>query len=174
MVGWIIAGLLLLILLYLLFAPLVLYLNTDEQAYFVQLKGLAKASIEGDKREFLKIRLDTLFSHFYFYPLRRKKVKKADQKKEKAQQKKSLTKIDQRKINRYARIGRGLLRSFELKRLEVALDTGDCIQNAKLFPVFAFLDFYVGDFNINFQNHNRVVLHLQNRAVNIIKVFINP
>ncbi len=174
MVGWIIAILLLFFLIYLLFAPLVLYINTDEQAYFVQMKGLAKASVEGDKKEFLRIRLDTLFSHFYFYPLRRKKAKKRLQDKTQIQRKKKGSKMDREKFTRYAKIGRGLLRSFELKRLEVALDTGDCIQNARLYPAFAFLNFYVGDFSINFQDRNRVVLYMQNRAVNIIKVFINP
>ncbi len=174
MVGWIIAFLLLLFLIYLLFAPLILYINTDEQAYYVQMKGLAKASIEGDKKEFLRIRLDTLFSHFYFYPLRKKKSKKELKEKKDSGRNKRWSKIDQDKLIRYGKIGKGLLRSFELKRLEVAVDTGDCIQNAKLYPVFAFLNFYAGDFSVNFQDRNRVVLYLQNRAVNIIKVFINP
>lgn len=172
--GWGIAIALLVVLLYLLFVPLVLYVNTDNNAYYVKVRGLAKASIEGDKQYFIRIRLDTLFSHFYFYPLRKKKSKKKAEKTKEKLPKKRTFHLDQAKWIKYTNIGRRLLRSFHLKRLEVDVDTGDCIQNARLYPVFAFLNHYVGNFRVNFQDRNRLLLHVQNRPIYIIKAFINP
>lgn len=172
--GWSIAIALLVILLYLLFVPLVLYIDTDNNAYYVQIRGLAKASIEGDKQELIRIRLDALFSHFYFYPLRKKKTKKKAEKPGEKEPKKRTFHLDRAKWVKYTNIGRRLLHSFRLKRLEVDVDTGDCIQNARLYPVFAFLNHYAGNFRVNFQDRNRLLLQVENRPIYIIKAFINP
>ena len=67
-----------------------------------------------------------------------------------------------------------VIRSFEVKQFSLDIDTGSCITNAKLFPVFAFLDFWVGNYRVNFEGHNSIVLHIQNRPYRIIKSFINP
>jgi hypothetical protein len=53
------------------------------------------------------------------------------------------------------------------------VDTGNCIQNAKLYPAFAFLNHHVGTFHINFEGRVNMVLHMQSRPINIIKSFIN-
>ena len=67
-----------------------------------------------------------------------------------------------------------LVRSFEVKRFSLDIDTGHCITNARLYPVFAFLDFWVGNYRVNFMGRNSIDLHLQNRPYRIIKSFINP
>ncbi len=53
------------------------------------------------------------------------------------------------------------------------MDTGDVVKNAKLYPAFAFLNYHVGGFNINFQGRNQLAVRLQNRPIDIIKLFIN-
>lgn len=53
------------------------------------------------------------------------------------------------------------------------IDTGDCISNAKLYPLFAFFNYKGGNFNINFEGKNRLALHIQNRPIKIIKTFFN-
>ena len=171
MVGWILLSVLLVFLIYLLFVPIIIFIDTDERAYYVQLRGLAKASIEGDQRELLRIRLDALFTHFYFYPLRKKTKSKT--KKISSKGKKSLSNR-KRDWLRYGRIGKRLLQSFQFKKLQVRVDTGDCIQNARLYPVAAFLNMFVGDFQVNFQNRNYLGIHLVNRPIHLLKAFINP
>ncbi|WP_420601112.1 hypothetical protein [Flagellimonas sp.] len=149
---------------YLLFAPLVLFIDTKDNTYFLKLKGLAKASFEPDKLEFIKIKLRIAFMNFDFYPLR----KSHHSKKEKVGEKKLIKKrnIGIKQIT-------ALLKSFKLEKLYLNLDTGDFVLNAKLYPIFHFLDYRVGRFNINFQGNNRMVLMARNRPINIIKVFIN-
>lgn len=173
MIGWILLSVLLVFLLYLLFVPIIIFVDTDQRAYFVQLKGLAKASVEGDQREIMRIRLDALFTHFYFYPLRKRSKSKSKTKKVSTDRKKSLAKTKSKWL-RYGQIGRRIIQSFQFKKFQVVVDTGDCIQNARLYPAAAFLDAYVGDFQVNYRNRNYLGIHLVNRPINLLKAFINP
>ncbi len=163
---WAVFGILLfLFILYLLFVPLDIVINIAKNQYFVRIRGLAKVAIEGHEKKFLRIKLNTLFTRFYFYPLRRKK---------KEQKKKIETKSRKRR-NFKSNFKRGLqlIKSFEVKKLILDIDTGNCIQNAKLYPAFAFLNHHVGTFQVNFEGRVNMVLHLQSRPINIIKSFIN-
>ncbi|MEP0134153.1 MAG: hypothetical protein ABJJ25_07990 [Eudoraea sp.] len=163
---WTVFGILLfLFILYLLFVPLDIVINITKNQYFVRIRGLAKAAVEGHDKEFLRIKLNTLFTRFYFYPLRKKK---------KEQKKKIETKSRKRR-NFKSNFKRGLqvIKAFEVKILILDLDTGNCIQNAKLYPAFAFLNHHLGTFHINFEGRVNMVLHMQSRPINIIKSFIN-
>ncbi|MBT8185867.1 MAG: hypothetical protein KJN76_13560 [Eudoraea sp.] len=157
--------LLLLLILYVLFVPINLFIDTSSNQYYVQITGLAKVHLEGHKEEVIRIKLKTLFMKFYFYPLKKLGTSKKKKQKKEAVKKKS-TRFGFKKVLR-------LLRSFKVKRFLLDVDTGDCISNARLYPVFAFLNYYVGAFHVNFQGRNRLAVHLQNRPINIIKSFIN-
>ena len=50
----------------LLFIPLEIYINTNSDQYYAQLRGLARASIEQDTEEILRIRLKVPFKDFFF------------------------------------------------------------------------------------------------------------
>lgn len=154
-----------LLIIYLLLAPIVLYINTAEGQYYIRLKGLAKASIEGHKEELLRIKLKIFSRNFYFYPL--KKIGAAKKKKS--------VKRNGRKTMRRIGIGRMLrmLRSFKVRRVLLDIDTGNCISNAKLYPFFVLLNYTSGEFRINFEGRNTMALHLENRPIHIIKSFIN-
>lgn len=158
--------LLFLLILYFLFVPIDLFIDTGSNKYYLQLKGLAKVYLEGHNEEVIRIKLMTLFMKFYFYPLRKRGItKKKSQKKE----------ITRKKKSKGMELKKGIkvLRSFKVKRVLVELDTGNCITNAKLYPAFAFLNHHVGAFSINFEGRNRLAIHLQNRPIKIIKSFIN-
>ncbi|WP_425237632.1 hypothetical protein [Ulvibacterium sp.] len=164
---WVIVlfSLLLLLIISLLFVPIELYINTITKEYYLQLRGLIKANLEGHERELIQIRLNFIFGNFCFYPLRRIGFSQ-----------KGKTKNNVRKKKR-KRIGIGkvmrLLKTFTIKRLVIDMDTGDSLLNAKWYPVFAFLNHNMGQFSINFQGRNHVVLYIQNRPLNIIKSFVN-
>ena len=153
-------------LLYLLFVPMVLFIDTDTNEYYIQLKGLAKANLETHEEKLLQIRLRAFFRDFYFYPLQNVGISG----KEKIA-KKTRTKGG-KKIS--LKQGLGLLHSFKLKRFLLDIDTGNCIQNAKLYPVLELMSYKLGDFKVNFIGRNRFVLHMQNRPIYILKSFINP
>ena len=148
-----------------LLVPLELYINTIKNQYYVQLKGLARASLDGDEDELIQIRLKVFFRNFYFYPLKKRETIKKTKKENRTFRKRG-KKTSFRKILK-------VLRSFKIKRLFVDIDTGDCLTNAKLYPVFSFLDYHKRSFSINFKGRNQMVLHLHNRPIYLIASFIN-
>ncbi|MCP4974828.1 MAG: hypothetical protein GY931_01585 [Maribacter sp.] len=153
------------ILFYLLFLKMELIVDTANNEYYVQAKGLAKAKIVAHETELIQIKIYTLFMKFSFFPLKKSKKKKKKPKTDKAAVRKSKT----LEIQRLLRIAR----TFKVDQLLVDLDTGNCITNAKLFPSFAFFNYYGGQFRVNFEGRNRLLLKVQNRPIRIIKSFIN-
>lgn len=147
-----------------LLVPIDFYINTKSHQYYLRLRGLATVSMEHDQEEVLKLKLKTFFFQHYFYPLRKKSSKK--QKKINDKKKTGGKNVSIKKIV-------ALLKSFKVKRFVLDIDTGDCLTNAKLAPLFAFLNHYVAHFNINFEDRNLLLIHLHNRPINLIKSFIN-
>ena len=150
---------------YLLFMELILYIDTGTNEYYIQAKGLMKAKIEPHKEELLRIRIQTLFMNFYFYPLKKIGASKKPRATKKLRVK-SKSRIGFRK-------GLQILRTFRVERLLLDFDAGNCIVNAKLYPLFAFLNHNIGDFRINFEGRNQFILQMQNRPIRIIKSIIN-
>ena len=151
---------LLMLIILLLLTPVDLYLNSNTNNYYIQLRGLAKASIEKDPIEIARIKLHLFFMNFYFYPFKYIFSKK----------KKGIKKIE-KKSKRKIGLKKGLqiIKSFKVKRFDLEIDTGDYCLNAKLYPLFVFLNYRVGHFKVNFEDKNQFVLHLQNRPIDIIK-----
>ena len=145
----------------LLFVPMKFFVDTSKGAYYASLKGLAKASLELDQEELMRIRLKVFFLERCYYPLKPKRAKETTAKKAGRKRKMQFGKVLR------------LLRTFKVERLSLDLDTGDYTLNAKLYPVFMLLDRHVGSFHINFQDHNRLVLDVRNRPYRILKSFIN-
>ena len=153
-------------LIYLLLMPVIIYINTDKNQYYLQLRGLIKVSVETHEKEVIQLKLRMFFLNFYFYPLNSISKKEKKKKVNKHHMMNVRTKIGFKK-------GLRILKSFTIERLLVNVDTGNCILNAKLYPVFVFLNYHFGGFNINFKGENKLVVHIQNRPINIIKSFIN-
>ena len=153
------------VLCYLLFMKLILYVDTANNEFYIQAKGLVKANIETHETELIQIKFRTLFLKFSFFPLRKSKKKKKKAKVDNTTVSKRRT-IEIQKLLRIAR-------TFKVDQLLVDVDTGDCITNAKLYPPFAFMNYYGGQFSVNFENRNRLLLNVQNRPIRIIKSFIN-
>ena len=151
------------IVIYLLFARISLFIDTSTNRYFIKLQGICSINAERDETEILKLRLHVFFLHFNFYPLGPDKKKKIKPKKKKKKSRFSLT---------FKQAYR-LVKSFKIKRFYLDLDTGDCITNAKLYPIVSLINYKKGNFNINFNGRNKLVLHIQNRPIYIIKSFIN-
>lgn len=148
---------------YILLMPIELYIDTKTNMYYIQLKGLAKASLESDKKEIIKIKLRVAFFTFYLYPLQWKQSKK---------KKPDTTKKVKRKAIGWQKIRR-VIRTFKVKKMLLDIDTGDNVWNAKLYPLFGLLNFTKGSFNINFEGRNQLMLRVQNRPMAIITSFIN-
>ncbi|SDS18610.1 hypothetical protein SAMN04515667_1602 [Formosa sp. Hel1_31_208] len=157
----------LLVFLYVLFVPITCFIDTSTNQYYIRVGGLAKADIEADEVEVFKIHLTVLFFDFSFYPL---KSKGDTIKKKSKTSKKRIKKNNPVSLKKVIRV----LRSFTIKQFQMDIDTGDCITNAKLYPCFAFLNFYCGSqLDVNFNGRNRVLLFVENRPIRLIRSFIN-
>ncbi len=148
-----------------LFASIIICINTTTNEYYMQLRGLVKASIEPDKKEIIHIKLNILFFNIYFYPLR-----KSNTSNQRTKTEKNDGKMDKNRIS--IRKGLRILRTFKVKRFLLDIDTGDCISNAKLYPFFALLNYKGGNFKVNYNDRNIVLLLLRNRPINLIISFI--
>jgi hypothetical protein len=154
-------------LVWLLFLPIEIYINTKSNEYYGELKGLAKASIETDEFELIRIKVKIPFKEFYYFPLKTWWTSKGKGKEKKAKKKSNIAKRFTPKTMLR------LIRSFKIKTWNIDLDTGDCITNAKLYPLFSLMDYRFGGFRINFEGRNHVLLQLRNRPIYVLKSFIN-
>ena len=151
----------------LLLIPLQLYINTSSKIYSARVGHLAKAYVEADTVEIIRIRMRVLGYQFFVYPLKKKKSarKKLKKKRKPKAPYKNLKKGGQWVIR--------FLRSFKIKEFQLNVDTGDFVRNAQLYPIFGFINHYYLPCSINFQGVNTFVLDLRSRPWNIIKSFIH-
>ncbi len=156
----------LLLIVTILWLPVVLFIDTNSNTYYVQLKGLIKANIEENKQELIRIKLRVFFKTFYFYPLKwNKKPAKIKAGKKGSSNKKT------KRIS--SKTGLKILKSFRIKKYRIDIDTGDFITNAKMYAFANFLNTEAGEFKINFEGRNSILLFVYNRPIYIIKAFIN-
>ncbi|WP_142785880.1 hypothetical protein [Changchengzhania lutea] len=155
----------LLLIIALLLVPVIICIDTVSKQYYIQLQGIVKANLEGHDTEVFRIKLNVLLMKFYIYPLKKKRLSKRGKSK----------KNDVDKNKRHLPFIRVLkmLKTFKVKDFFINIDTGDLILNAKLYPVFALLNYNGGKYHINFQGQNQLVLLIKNRPIYIIKSFIN-
>jgi hypothetical protein len=156
----------LMVIISLLLVPIKFYVNTTTQQYYLQIMGLAKVSIEADEIQWIRLKLKVLFFSFFFYPLkaigsRKEKIKKVNPKK-----KKSRNRMNYKTFIR-------IMKSFNVEKFYLNIDTGNCIYNANLYPLFALLNYRMEGFRINFRGNNQLQLVVKNRPIRIIKAFIN-
>ncbi|XLS30248.1 hypothetical protein ACJD0Z_05320 [Flavobacteriaceae bacterium M23B6Z8] len=150
---------------YLLFVPVILVIDTANENYYIKIKGFAKAALIGDNKHLIKVKLKVLFLSFDFYPLLEKDTSSK-------RVKEKNTKGKKLKVFNFKTFLR-MLSSFRIKKCYLDIDTGDCIQNAKLYPIFGFLNLTKGVFRVNFEGKNSLLLCVENRPIRLIKSLIN-
>lgn len=144
----------------LLFLPIIIFIDTTTNEYYLQLKGIFKIDFEKHDLEIFRLKIKILFFNFYFYPLKSKTFKK-DKKAIKHKLEKPKKHLPLSKVLR-------VIKSFKVKTFLINIDTGNCILNAKLYPLFAFLNYSKGNYSINFQGQNQFILVLENKPINIL------
>lgn len=155
-----------LVILYLLFAPIYLVINTNESRYEAGLTGVIKVWISKDEIEKLEIRARILFIGTKVRPFNfsKNKVKASTPKKAK----KKRRKLTRKRIKTILKLFWNIVMSFKLKQLKLNIDTGDVIQNAHLIPVFSMVYKNNVQLSINFEDKNEFILHFENNIGTII------
>lgn len=167
MIFFIFLILFLLLIIYLLVVPLLVYIDTASNQYFFQIGKFAKVSLLYDEIEIFKMKLRVMGFDHYIFPLRKKQMPKSMKKSKKVSTRSRMEAIPFKKVFR-------VIKSFKVKQFLLDIDTGDCITNSKLYPVFTCYNFYLGSrMHVNYQSRNRLVLAIQNRPIRLIRAYMN-
>lgn len=167
----IISGILIIILCWVLFAPLFLYVNTDEEKYSAGLKWFLNFNLIPDEDHLFCIRISVVFYSFNFFPLKKKEKKtKADLKEKKSKKKKKRPAL--RTILLIKNIVWKIVKSFRLKKLYINMDTNDVMANAYLIPVFANLHRNNINLYVNYSGDFKVIINIENNIFRMLVVTI--
>ena len=162
MIIWSVISLLLLLIGWLLFTPLVIHLDTEQEVYEVRWAGMHVRPIldeEGPGIRFIApfISKDIHFATSATRSSPGSKQEHADRK---------------HRSSRSTHAVPRLVRSFRLRRFQLILDTDDVIWNAWLFPVFHMLRLHGHDVRIAFNGHSELQLTLENNIYRLLRAVL--
>jgi hypothetical protein len=132
MVLIVLIALFVLLLLWILAVPVVVFLDTERNRYFLSLPGVFKA-VAVPTEGLFHIRIWAFFIPFTFDPFRSKSDKKEKEKKKK----KPLQKRKRKGILARGTLAVKTFRAFRIRKLELDIDTDDFMWNAWLIPLFS-------------------------------------
>lgn len=166
----IICAFLLLIVTVVLWAPLVLELDSSRSVYRLDWWYLIRARVTPAA--------DDLFidGRILFFKKRWSVIELAAKRSEKKEKQASKKKKQQKKRSRLSwNAFKRIMHTFTVHRFDIALDTGDVITNAMLFPIAEVLHHSLrvrqGGFHINFVGDNHIDLKISNRAGRVAWAF---
>ena len=166
MIYLVIISALILVLLVILISPVHVYIDTESNTYKVYQGGWLSAGFIFDEEEIILLELRLI-------GIKVKPISILDKVFDK---KKKRSKENKKKRVVSERFGIGvfykIIRSCEVKAFYLNMDTGDPVQNAKLYPIFELLNYKYGGFHINFTGRNRLLLDVQSRPIRILKIFV--
>ena len=162
MILWIIILLLALFLFWILFAPVIIKMDSDNQKYSVTLPGIFKASVVPDDQLF-HIRLWVLFIPFRIKPFGRA-VQKTEGKQKKKKSGRDLSKVMKARFIAL----RELVYSFRLEKFWLNLDTDDFILNSQLVPVFTTINSRNVNLTVNFEGEISLFMIMKNRIASLL------
>lgn len=160
MIGLAIATLLIAFLVWVLFTPLIIRVNTIENSYELKLLGLLRTWLSVDQKG-LAINVWVPMRTFKTHPTFSIKSATSGKRKVKAP---AFPKLIKRLPN--------VLRSFRVKVFEASLDTDDYILNAHLFPFCQLLRSYRLNVSINFQGNTYFTLEMRNNLYRLGLAFL--
>ena len=144
--------------------PVLLFINTDEQRFEIWQPGVLQFNFYPSQEKMMRLKI------FHInIPLARNSGNKTKNNAPVKSKKKSKSK---RSWQSWIFLVHGILASFRIKRIEVKLDCGDVVFNAKLIPVVILFNGAAGTFNVNFVGRNYLYLYAQVRLNKILWNFI--
>jgi hypothetical protein len=163
MIWMILIAFLVLILLWILLAPVIILLDSRRNLYRVFLPGiLGVALVPGDTLFFLRIRV--FFIPFRIDPFKKRKEKEG--KKEAHKLKWSFSGGMKRAL--------ALLRTIRIRRFILDIDTDDFALNAQLVPVFSAINESAGnlDLGVNFKGQASLLLDARTRLGTVLWAYL--
>ncbi len=163
MIIWIIISVISVLILWALFAPVILFVNTDTSTYSLRIPGIFKLALISDE-DLFHLRVRVLFIPFRIDPLK-------------------YAGRNSDRIKRINKPGTGNLmyrltamneirKSFSLKFLYMDIDTGDCMYNSFLVPVLMAVRTEKWQLYVNYEERISLRLDLRNRLASLLWIGI--
>jgi hypothetical protein len=165
MIWYILIAIIVATLLWILFGPVVIFLNTDLDRYFLALPGIFKAAVVPADGLF-HIRGWIFFIPFTYNPILRKKRKRGKR------PEKEPAGVRPKKLTGGVRMATEMVRSFRIRRLLLDIDTDDFVLNAWLVPLFSFVNYENIQMRVNFEGTASMHLEMRNRMATMLWIFI--
>ncbi|MCB9080898.1 MAG: hypothetical protein H6555_04205 [Lewinellaceae bacterium] len=157
-------------LVWLLFAPWILIINSTRRQYRLTWRSVGYVEIIPEKDDLL-ISLWWWFGHRQWSLLRLLAQRpRSAEKQPRALQKAKAKRSRWGAFRRWRRV----LTSFQVRRWWLNIDTNDYVLNAYLFPVLYLLPFTRQHLNINFQQQFDVEIDVRNSLGRVLWAFFNP
>jgi hypothetical protein len=155
---------------WLLFAPVIIHIDTGEQAYYIKMPLILKFQLiyKGARRKIV-IRLFHIPFSFGLGDRTVKDINKVII--EKGGFKfPDLSRVKNAPVllSLYLKYLKKILRTFRLKKLRVRFDTGDYALNARLIPVVLLARNQNLDISVNFTDENSLLMIIQNRLYRLL------
>jgi len=162
-------GLFVLVILLVLWMPLRLYINSDEGRYEASWGRLVWINLYIGGEEWTgqwgvlgwRRQLDLI----------RELAKRSQPAAKKPPPSKS-KKAQKRRIHRLPLRLLRIARSFRVRSFHLDIDTGDVVQNAYLYPVFAAIEHWGPDVHVNYDGRVSVHLWMENRLIRMVRAFL--
>ena len=152
-------------LIWVLYAPMVLCVDSFHHRYYVSVGGLMKIEPMVDQDQVL-LRISLPFYRFNVNPnQQRKQVREVE---EPAEVKKKTG--PPLKPSFYFNRVMEVLRTFSVRHLVVDIDTGNFTTNAKLTPVVWLLNQGQGQFRLNYHGNVNLWIEIENRLVRMVPI----
>jgi len=155
--------LLILLLLWILLGPVIIFLDTDNHRYLVVLPGVFKAAVVPSK-DLFHIRVWIFFIPYSFNPFRVRRKKGGKEK--------PVKKKKPKKISGSIKMGIDAVRCFRIRKLFLDMDTDDFMLNAWLIPAFSFVNSGNIQMRTNFTGNFSLLLDMRTRIGTLLWVFI--
>ncbi len=164
MIWYILIALLMILFTWILFAPVIMQVDTDRQKYRVMLPGVLSAQVVPSEDLFY-IRAWIFFIPVKFNPFL---VKRKDRVKDTSEKRKK-----KRRFRGGTRKIRSLLGALHVRRLDLDLDTDDVVLNAWLVPAMAAANRNENiDLRVNFEGNLFMYLDLRTRLGLLLWIFL--
>ena len=163
MVIWIIISFIILLIFWVLFAPVILLVNTDTGKYSLRVPGLFELALISDE-ELPLLRLRILFISFRIDPLRY-----AGNRTEKIS---GVIGTGVRNLATRMKSFNEFIKSFRIRILYVDIDTGDIVWNSFMVPVLMAIRTRKYQLYVNNEERYSLKLDLRNRLANLLWIGI--
>ncbi|NRB51843.1 MAG: hypothetical protein HRU41_29495 [Saprospiraceae bacterium] len=160
-----ICGLIVAPILWILFTPIVLQIDTLRGLYWVHWRGIASLQFNiQDDEPILSLRV-------WFWKKDFRPLDSLSKPRKQSAEKRTKKRKPRRKIN-WRRLGLRLIRSFIVRQFDLKIDTDDYILNSYLYPVFHLLNSKHLQLGINYQGESSLQLHIENRLIRLLKAIL--